>query len=303
MKETPETRAIAGDQPQDQYQQLEQKNMQLQMKVDELSAKVQWYEEQFRLSRQQKFGASSEKTPPEQMRFEDAVLNEAELVADPKQAEPTVETITYQRRKERGQREAMLRDLPEETVVHELPEEKRVCPCCNGPLHVMSTEVRQELKIIPAQVSVVKHVRNVYSCRQCEREATETPVITAPMPRPAAPGSLASPSILAFTMVQKYVMGMPLYRQEQQFAHLGVELSRQTLANWTIQAAERWLQPLYERMHSHLLSQPILHADETTLQVLREDGREAQTPSPVALPDRAGWPANRPVPVQANQRR
>jgi transposase len=277
MKETPETSATAGEQLQELNQQLEQQNMQLQMKVDELTTKVQWYEEQFRLKQQQKFGSSSEKTPPEQMRFEDALFNEAELVADPKQAEPTVETITYQRRKERGQREAKLRDLPVETVEYQLPAEERVCPCCNGSLHTMSTEVRQELKIIPAEVKVVKHVRHVYSCRQCEREATETPVITAPMPRPAAPGSLASPSILAFIMAQKYVMGLPLYRQEQQFAQLGVELSRQTLANWMLQAAERWLQSLYERMRTHLLAQPVLHADETTLQVLREDGREAQT--------------------------
>ena len=279
MKDTPETNAAVGEQPLEQFQQLEAQNAQLQMKVDELTAKVQWYEEQLRLSKQKKFGASSEKTPPEQLRFEDALLNEAELVADPKQAEPTVETITYQRRKQCGEREAKLQDLPVETVEYQLPTEERVCPCCNGPLHVMSTEVRQELKIIPAEVKVVKHVRHVYACRQCEREGTETPVITAPMPKPAAPGSLASPSMLAFTMAQKYVMGIPLYRQEQQFAYLGVELTRQTLANWTLKAAERWLQPLYERMHAHLLAQPVLHADETTVQVLREDGREAQTPS------------------------
>ncbi len=72
-------------------------------------------------------------------------------------------------------------------------------------------------------------------------------------------------------------MGMPLYRQEQQFAQFGVAFSRQTLANWVLQAAERWLGPLYERMRTHLLTQAVLHADETTLQVLREDGREAQT--------------------------
>ncbi len=81
----------------------------------------------------------------------------------------------------------------EETVEYELPEEERVCQCCHELLHAMSTEVRRELKIIPAEVKVVKHVRCVYSCRQCEREATETPVITAPAPRSVAPGSLASP--------------------------------------------------------------------------------------------------------------
>jgi transposase len=249
----------------------------LQMQVDELAAKVKWYEEQLRLSRQQKFGASSERTQPDQLQFD--WFNEAEATADPQQAEPTVETITYQRRKQREPREAALADLPVETIEHALPAEEQVCPDCGGPLHAMSTEVRQELKIIPAQVKVVKHVRHVYSCRHCEREATETPVITAPMPNPAAPGSLASPSILAFTMVQKYVDAMPLYRQEQQFVRLGVTLSRQTLSNWMLQAADRWLQPLYNQLHTHLLAQAVLHADETTLQVLREPDRKAETQS------------------------
>lgn len=279
MEKTPETNTNMAKLLQDQNQQLEQRNAQLQMWVDQLEAKVKWYEEQIRLGKQKQYGSSSERTPPEQLQFTDLLVNEAEAEADPKREEPTVETITYQRRKEPGQREAKLQDLPVETIEYHLPAEEQVCPCCNGPLHAMSTEVRQELKVIPAEVKVVKHVRHVYSCRQCEREATETPVITAPMPKPAAPGSLASPSALAFTMVQKYVMGLPLYRQEQQFAHLGVELSRQTLANWLLQAANTWLQPLYERMHTHLLPQPVLHADETTLQVLREDGRAAETQS------------------------
>src|SRR5690554_1766150 len=98
----------------------------------------------------------------------------------------------------------------------------------------MSTEVRQELKIIPAQVSVVKHVRHVYACRRCEREDVKTPIITAPIPKPVLPGSLVSPSSMAYIMSQKYVEGMPLYRQEQHLARFGVDLSRQTLANWML---------------------------------------------------------------------
>jgi transposase len=143
----------------------------------------------------------------------------------------------------------------------------------------MSTEVRQELKIIPAQVKVVKHVRYVYSCRRCEREDITTPIVTAPMPSPVLPGSLVSPSLMAYIMSQKYVESMPLYRQEQQFARLGIELSRQTLANWMLYGANRWLTLLYDRMHEYLLKQDILHADETTLQVLHEPGRAAETDS------------------------
>ncbi|OJE21772.1 hypothetical protein BAQ46_20760 [Bacillus paranthracis] len=39
----------------------------LQVQVEELTAKVRWYEEQFRLSQQKRFGTSSEKTPNNQL--------------------------------------------------------------------------------------------------------------------------------------------------------------------------------------------------------------------------------------------
>ena len=79
----------------------------------------------------------------------------------------------------------MLENLPVETIEYRLSEEEQVCSCCGGNLHEMSTEVRQELKYIPAEVKVVKHVRYVYSCRHCEHEEIETPIKTASMPKPA----------------------------------------------------------------------------------------------------------------------
>ncbi|APC08157.1 transposase IS66 family protein [Moorella thermoacetica] len=139
--------------------------------------------------------------------------------------------------------------------------------------------MRQELKVIPARVKVVKHVRYVYSCRHCEREELTTPVVTAPMPAPVLPGSLVSPSLMAYIMNQKYGEGLPLYRQEQQFKSLRIELSRQALANWVLHGANKWLTLIYDRLHAHLLKEDILHADETTLQVLREPGQEATTKS------------------------
>jgi transposase len=84
------------------------------------------------------------------------------------------------------------------------------------------------------------------------------------MPAPVLPGSLASPSTMAYVMTQKYVEAMPLYRQEKAWARLGLEIPRQTLANWIIQGSTRWLRLLYKKMHEHLLRQNILFADETT---------------------------------------
>jgi transposase len=177
-------------------EQLQEENSLLKQQITELSTKVKWFEEQFRLKQHKLFGRSSEQTAPEQ----GDLFNEAEVETKPEAPEPTVEEITYKRRKSVGQREEMLKDLPVETIEYRLPEAEQICTCCGGQLHEMSVEVRQELKIVPAQVSVVKHVKYVYSCRHCERNEIATPIQTAFMPNPVLPGSLASPSAIAYIM-------------------------------------------------------------------------------------------------------
>lgn len=246
-----------------------------EQKIEELAAKVKWYEEQFRLSQQKRFGSSSEKTDTEQL----TLFNEAEQESNSKTPEPTVEEITYKRKKQKGKNDKMLEDLPVEVIEYRLSEAEQVCPQCDSHLHEMSKEVRKELKIIPAQVVVVEHVRFVYACRSCEHNAIKTPIITASMPAPVLPKSLVSPSLMAFIMNRKYAEANPLYRQEQQFKNFGIELSRQTLANWMIRGSSDWLSHLYERMRQRLVQCEVLHADETTLQVLHEDGRAATSKS------------------------
>lgn len=250
----------------------------LEKEYAQAALRARLLEEQLRLARQRRFGASSEKTHPDQVSM---VFNEAEAAAEPEKAEePQQETITYTRRKRRGQREAMLDNLPvDETIEYKLPEEEQVCHQCEGPLHEMSTQTRRELKFIPAQVKVVQHVRHVYACRACERDETSTPIVTAPMPAPPIPGGLASPSAIAYVMSQKYGEGLPLYRQEQALKRLGVPVSRQTMANWIVTGSTRWLEPVYAHMRKALLRRDILQADETPVQVLREPGRKAETKS------------------------
>jgi transposase len=236
--------------------------------------KLKWFEDQHRLHQQKLFGRSSEKTSPEQL----SLFNEAESDVKPEMPEPTVEEITYKRRKKQGHKEEILKDLPVETIEYHLPEEEQVCDCgCR--LHIMSKEVKKELKIVPAQASVVEHVQYVYACRNCEKNDINTTIKTALMPKPALPGSIASSSAIAHVMNEKFVKGMPLYRQEQEWQRMGIEISRQTMANWIIKASDRWLKPLYNRLREHMLQQEILHADETTLQVLKEPGRNANSNS------------------------
>ena len=173
-----------------------------------LLAKLNWWEAQFRLSQQKKFGASSEKTNPDQLAL--LLFDEIEVTTDTSTEEPTLETIAYTRKKRSGQLAASLDHLPTETIHYRLSEEEQVCLCCGEKTHEMSTQVRRELKIIPAQVEVVEHVQHIYSCRHCEKEGTETPIVTAKMPAPMYPGSLASPSAMAYLMSQKYSEGLSL---------------------------------------------------------------------------------------------
>ena len=137
-------------------EELAKKNAALEKQNEALLAKLNWWEAQFRLSQQKKFGASSEKTNQDQLAL--TLFNEMEMTSDNSVEEPTLETVTYKRKKRSGQIEAMLENLPLETIHYRLSEEEQVCLCCGEKTHEKSTQIRRELKIIPAQVEVVEHV-------------------------------------------------------------------------------------------------------------------------------------------------
>ena len=112
--------------------------------------------------------------------------------------------------------------------------------------------------------------------RQCEKEEACVPMKKSTVPPALLPGSgSVSASLLEQIMHSKYVLALPLYRQGQELRRLGLPVSRQTMSNWVLTAGERWLLPVYHALHKELLANEILHADETTLMVLREPERQA----------------------------
>ena len=270
-------------------------------KIKMLENKIEWLMEQITLSKHVRFGASSEKSEYDQL----SLFDEAEKEADERVSEPEFEEIKIRRKKRVGKKEEMLSDLPVEVVEYFLPDEEQFCAECGEAMHIMGKNVRRELKIIPAKAVVVEHVEYVYSCRGCENHSDGTPIVKSVVPEPVIKGSIASPSTVAYIMSQKYVNAMPLYRQEKEFERLGIEISRQTMANWVIRCATDWLEPLYSAMKELLRNREVIHADETVLQVLKEPGKSPQsnsymwlyrtsgdTEAPIVLyeyqPDRAG---------------
>jgi len=241
-----------------------------------LKQQVAWLMEQLKLMKHHQFGASSEKSGYGQMNL----FNEAESTANLSVAEPNIEEIKgYRRKKPRSAADRLPPDLPVEIVEHALPEDALSCPDCGGSLHVMGRETRDELKLIPAKAVITQHVRHVYTCRNCEQNEEHPPILKAPVPEPVIKGSFASPEAVAHIASQKFIMGIPLYRQEQEWERNGILLSRQTMSNWLIRCAGDWLKPIYDRLHKLLCAGEVLHGDETTVQVLQEPGRTAQSKS------------------------
>lgn len=245
-------------------------------KITELEQQNQWLMEQFRLLRHKQYGASSEKSDSDQIN----IFNEAEAFSDLSVTEPEItEVKSHYRKKTRLTTDKLPKDIPVEIIEHELPEEDRLCSECGGELHSMGRETREELKIIPAKAVIVRHVRHVYSCRKCENTSDHVLVVKADMPEPVIRGGFASPEAIAHVAVQKFMMASPLYRQEKEWEISGILLSRQTMSNWLIKASEDWLEPIWEAMKRQLCKHIAAHADETSLQVLHEPGKEAHTKS------------------------
>ena len=246
-----------------------------------LKEENQYLKEQIAQLKKIAFGTKTEKSKRILGDCEELNLfNEAEIEGKASVKEPTIEVPAHQRRKkQRGHIEEILKVFPHEEELITLPEDQRICKRCGTSLTSMGKEkIRTEVQFIPATIKVIDFYRESFQCLECRKQehfSIEKPL----MPQPVLAKSIASPSSIAHIIVQKYLLSMPLYRQEREWKDIGLNLSRATLSNWVIRSTEDWLIPVVERMHSYLLHLPVIHADETPVQVLNEKNRKNTTKS------------------------
>ena len=265
----------------EKFQGQEQQLLALNERLAQMEQQIEGLMAALRLANHKRFGASSEKSEETLMEQLSFLFNEAEVFAAAAAEEESTEVAGHKRRKKNNDytMDSIPENLPVERIEHRLEGEDLVCPRCGDTMIEIGTEVVNKLKIIPAQAVVEQHVYYTYACRNCEETDIETPVVKAPHERSIIPGSFATAEAIAHIMTQKFVMASPLYRQEQELNRQGIPLSRQTMSNWILKASETYLAPIYEQLHRELLTRDVLHADETTLQVLHEPGKKAQTDS------------------------
>ena len=208
---------------------------------------------------------ADEKQPP---LFAEEV-EQAEVQEETKQELETIKSFT----RKKGGRKPLSVHLERRPRIIDIAESEKTC-ACGAVLTKIGEEISERLIIKPPQIYVDQIVRPKYACRQCEgTEDEEKPVVRiAPVEPSIIPRSIASPSALAIIFTQKFEMHLPYYRQEKQFEHIGVVISRQDMSNWQQQVYQT-LFPLFTLMKKTVKSGPVMQMDETTVQVIGEENR------------------------------
>lgn len=271
---------------------LQQRNAELEQKLDKLQQEVQDLKARNKLLYSILYGKSSEKQKqePEPVNQLHLSFDEAEA-EEPPQKKPETVSVGGHERKKPGRRPLPV-ELPRVDDVRDLPAEEKVCACGCEKKHI-GNETSERLDIVPAKIQVIRTIRRKYACPKCEGTTeNEKAVAIAPLVPQIIPQGIVTAGVLAHVIVAKFVDATPLYRQEQQFLRLGLDISRGTLSSWVLQvAAACYL--LGELLKEDLRSGPVINMDETPVQVLKEPGRADTTRSYMWVC--RGGPPERPV--------
>jgi len=185
----------------------------------------------------------------------EAAASEDEVAAE--KAAATTQVRAFSRR--RPARQPFPAHLPRERIIVPGPT---ACACCGSTrLAKLGEDVAETLEVVPRQWKVVQHVREKFSCRDCEK------ISQAPAPFHVLPRGFAGPSLLAMILFEKYGQHQPLNRQSERYGREAIDLSVSTLAD-QVGACAALLLPIYQLIRWHVFAGERVHGDETPVPVL-----------------------------------
>ena len=249
--------------------------LKLQEQMIEMNGKLDRMAEQLAVAQNHRYGRKSEKLDviDGQLCFN---FNEAEaLLENIYVVEPVEEDViptVVKRKKTRGKRKEDLSRLPVEMISHTLSEEELTDIFGPDGWKQLPDETYMRVKVEPARYTVEEHHVCVYAGKTTDK------IVKAFRPKSLLRNSIATPSLVASIMNAKYVNGMPLDRIATDFRRNEVNISKQVMANWVIRCSERYLSPVYFRLHELLLKYNVIQQDETPVEVSK-DGRPANSKS------------------------
>lgn len=252
---------------------MQEENENQTKKLDEMDAKLQRIMEQLVLSKQERFGRSSEKmNDPAQIYFMEidgkiAFFNEAEAVCDLEVPEEE-ETFVPRKKKSIGKKELDMSGLPVNRIDHYLSDSELEAEFGKKGWKKLPDEVSKRYRFIPAKVEVEEHHVGIYASK------ADGHMVRAPHPKALLHGSPVSSTLAAAIINSKYVNAVPLYRTEKEFERYGIHVNRKNMAHWMIRLAEEYLGILYDFLHQKLYEYHVIQADETPC-LVNKDGRPA----------------------------
>jgi transposase len=209
------------------------------------------------------FGPSSERNLEGSLSKEQILLS---LFAAPSQPAATRDVVlpaAEERSEGRARRQPAAKVL--ETVTERLEPEEKVCPHCGKQKCEIGHEKSERYEYLPAKVVRHELIRPKLAC-----PCGQAGVSIAPMPPRVVAQGQPGAGLVAHVLLSKFVDHLPLYRQQQQFARLGVNFPKSTLGDWVEQGAV-WLQPIVREMKRQLLQGNYVQVDETPVRVQDPD--------------------------------
>jgi len=254
-------------------EKYKQQNHELQTSLTEYQHKYLEMKEQYDLLVYKRFARSAEQLQADEKQPL-LFTAEAETTEEAKAEQEELSEVKSYTRKKPG-RKPLDPNLERREIIIDIAEEEKTC-ACGAKLTRIGEETSEKLHIIPMQIYVEKTVRPKYACRSCEgvESEGEAPTVRiAAVPPAIIPRGIASPSLLSTIFTYKFERHLPYYRQEKLYEQIGADVSRQDMANWQQQAYQK-LSLLFELLKKAVKSGPVLQMDETTVQVMGEEGRE-----------------------------
>ena len=251
----------------------------LQETVDQLNKQISLLTEEVRGLRQNRFGRKTETKLVEQSDYQQYYFsfNESEITieCEPVKSEPEIEEViprAYKRKKRQGKRREDLKDIPKVIVEHTLTDDELLEKFPDGKWKRLPDEIYSRLEFIPAMFQVIEHHVAVYVGSKSKE------FVRAPRPADLLRNSIVTPSLMAGIGNYKFANAQPIHRLSKEFEAGDVFIAPNTMCNWTIQCADRYLARLYDRLHGLLYDCHVIHADETPVTVVK-DGRPAGSKS------------------------
>ena len=251
----------------------------MQDRLDKLEHDYENLIEQIRVANQQRYGRQTESL--DAIAGQLSFFNEAEACYDEQNPEPAMDDVVGsalkkpRKPKKKGQREEDLKDFPQEEIPHDVPEQKLLDTFGEGNYKSMPDEICWQLRFEPAKWIAEKHIIKVYVGTD---GLHQDEFLRGDHPNTLFRGSIATASLEAAIINAKYVNSNPLDRVSRDFKANGLNLSKQTMSNWTVWSAERYFQPIYGLMKKLQLKVHVNQCDETPLEVIH-DGRPAGSKS------------------------